>query len=251
MRHRTCAWVLCCAWLAVAMGARTADAPDGADVARLVEAGRYAEADALLAARLARDPADVEAHYYSGMITALTEKADRYDEAIAHLERCVALQPRVSNYHLWLGRLNGLKARDAGVFSALGCVRVVRSSYLRALELDPRNHDARHDLLQFYLQAPAIVGGSVAKARSLAADCEPYDAAMACALRADIHLHERDYTAAQQALDALPPGASAAAVGYARELARSLEAAFTAQGEAQQARQVLERAASWQQNPMP
>lgn len=244
MDHRDWALVLGGLWLAATLAGQVAEPQGGTDVARLVEAGKYAEAEALLTERLQRDPADVEAHYYSGMIPALTEKVERYDEAIAHLQRCVELQPGVSNYHLWLGRVNGLKARDAGVFSALGCVRTVKASYLKALELDPRNHDARRDLLQFYLQAPGIVGGSVAKARALAAACEPYDVDLACALRADVHLHEQAYDEARKALDAIGDAASPATASYARELVQSLAAAFLKEGQPDKARQVIEKAAA-------
>lgn len=230
--------------LAVAASAFAAEAEAGVPVAGLIAAGQYAAAEALLSERLARDPADIEAHYYSGMIPVLTETVDRYDAAIAHLQRCVALQPAVSNHHLWLARANGLKARDAGVFSALGCVRTAKAEYLRALELDPRNADARRDLLQFYLQAPGVVGGSVAKARALAADCVPYDADLAQVLRADVHLHEAEYAAAQQALGTVGPAASPATLSYARQVARALAAAFEARGQPEPARQVLERAAA-------
>lgn len=233
-----------CLGLAVALSAGAAAADAGSTVAGLVAAGQYAAAETVLAERLARDPADVEAHYYSGMIPVLTEAVDRYDAAIAHLERCVALQPAVSNHHLWLARANGLKARDAGVFSALGCVRTAKAEYLRALELDPRNAEARRDLLQFYLQAPGVVGGSVAKARALAADCVPYDPDLAHVLRADVHLHEQEYEAALQALAAVDAAASPATVGYARQLVHALAAARGAKGQPEPARQVRERDAA-------
>jgi tetratricopeptide (TPR) repeat protein len=240
-------WVLALGWvwLVAALAALAAEPQAAVAVAGLVDAGKYAEAEALLVERLKRDPADVEAHYYSGMIPALTGKPELYDDAIAHLQRCVELQPAVSNYHLWLARLNGVKARHAGAVNALGCVRTVKAEYLKALELDPRNFSARRDLLQFYLQAPGIVGGSLAKARALASACTPYDADMACALRADIHLYKEDYDAAKEALAAIGDGASAVAVRYARELAQALARALQAKGQPEKARQVSEKAASW------
>jgi Tfp pilus assembly protein PilF len=44
----------------------------------------------------------------------------------------------------------------------------VRTSFERAVELDPRNWQARTDLAEFYLEAPAIVGGGKDKARQQA-----------------------------------------------------------------------------------
>ena len=222
MKRRMQVLAIGCVGLAVALSAGAPAADADSTVAGLIAAGQYAAAEALLTERLARDPADVEAHYYSGMIPVLTETVERYDAAITHLQRCVALQPAVSNHHLWLARANGLKARDAGVFSALGCVRTAKAEYLRALELDPQNAEARRDLLQFYLQAPGVVGGSVAKARALAADCVPYDADLAHVLRADVHLHEQEYEAARQEIAAVNAAASPATIGYARLVVRAL-----------------------------
>ncbi|MFZ0731875.1 MAG: tetratricopeptide repeat protein [Candidatus Sulfotelmatobacter sp.] len=93
---------------------------------------------------------------------------DEWDHAISNCERARSLDPQNSMYSLWLGRALGEKADRAGFISAAGLVRKVRASFERAVELDPKNWEARTDLAEFYLEAPAIVGGGKDKARQQA-----------------------------------------------------------------------------------
>jgi len=196
----------------------------------LLDARQDEAAQRLIAERLARNPADHVALCYGAMIPLLRGDAARFDEAIERMERCVELQPAESTYRLWLGRAYGLKAQSAGVFSALGLVHGVRTEFLKALELDPLNHDARHDLLQFYLRAPRIAGGGMGKARALATDCEPRDANMARSLHALILIEEGAIDAAWQQAAAIGTPADGRVAGYARTLFRDLAAAARVKG---------------------
>jgi tetratricopeptide (TPR) repeat protein len=92
-----------------------------------------------------------------------------WDRGISECERATRLDPQKSLYHLWLGRIYGEKADRAGFLSAAGLAKKVRNSFERAVELDPRNWEARTDLAEFYLEAPSIVGGGQDKARAQAA----------------------------------------------------------------------------------
>ena len=60
-----------------------------------------------------------------------------------------------SLYELWLGRIYGEKASRVGFLSAAGLAKKVRTSFERAVQLDPKNWEARVDLAEFYLQAPS------------------------------------------------------------------------------------------------
>jgi tetratricopeptide (TPR) repeat protein len=92
-----------------------------------------------------------------------------WDRGLPACERATRLDPQKSLYHLWLGRIYGEKADRAGFLSAAGLAKKVRNSFERAVELDPRNWEARTDLAEFYLEAPSIVGGGQDKARAQAA----------------------------------------------------------------------------------
>ena len=90
---------------------------------------------------------------------------EEWDHAISACERARNLDPTSSLNLLWLGRAYGEKADRAGFFSAAGLAGKVRSSFERAVELNPQDWEARTDLAEFYLEAPSIVGGGKDKAR--------------------------------------------------------------------------------------
>jgi tetratricopeptide (TPR) repeat protein len=85
------------------------------------------------------------------------------DRSIATLERVVELRPEGSEGHFWLGRAYLAKLQNASMFKKLGLSKKVRAAYLKAIELDPENVEARSSLASFYFNAPGIAGGSVDK----------------------------------------------------------------------------------------
>ena len=103
---------------------------------------------------------------------------EEWDRGIAACEKARSLDPQNSVYHLWLGRIYGEKADRAGFLSAAGLAKKVRTSFERAVELDPKNWEARTDLAEFYLEAPAIVGGGKDKARAQADALMPINPGM-------------------------------------------------------------------------
>jgi Tfp pilus assembly protein PilF len=70
---------------------------------------------------------------------------------------------------MWLGRAYGLKASHANPFAALKLAIKVRTSFERAVQLDPENIRAMSDLGEFYVEAPSLIGGGLDKAQALAA----------------------------------------------------------------------------------
>ena len=131
---------------------------------------------------------------------------DEWDRGIPSCERSTRLDPQKSLYYLWLGRIYGEKADHAGFLSAAGLAKKVRNSFERAVELDPKNWEARTDLAEFYLEAPSIVGGGQDKARAQADALLPFNPAMAHWVLARIAgknkntvIAEREYRAAIEA----------------------------------------------------
>ena len=80
-------------------------------------------------------------------------------------ERAVAADPQNGTYHLWLGNAVGQQAISASTIRQPFMARRVKSEFERAVALDPELLDARDGLIQFYLMAPGLMGGSDAKAR--------------------------------------------------------------------------------------
>lgn len=147
---------LLCLLVAATLAAR---AGDPLEIARTqFDAGKYVEAVATLQAALAKSPGDARLHFW--FARSCFELKD-FDRAVRSAERAVQLYPQNSVYHQWLGRAYGEKAdRD----HSFGLARKTRSEFEKAVELDPRNLSARRDLIDFYLEAPWILGGDRTKA---------------------------------------------------------------------------------------
>jgi len=81
-----------------------------------------------------------------------------------------------SDYHLWLGRAYGEKARRASVLQQPVLAIKVKEYFEKAVALNPDNLAARSDLREYYLEAPIILGGSQEKAREQAEEIRKREA---------------------------------------------------------------------------
>jgi tetratricopeptide (TPR) repeat protein len=92
-------------------------------------------------------------------------KAER-KEALERFERAAELQPNDADGQFWLGSASFDRVDDVGTFSQVPLASQGRKAFEKAIALDPNHVAARIGLSQFYLGAPGIAGGSVAKARA-------------------------------------------------------------------------------------
>ena len=128
---------------------------------------------------------------------------EQWDDAIQNAERAVSLRGDDSQYHLWLGRAYGQKAAEIGnPLTAASLARKAKNEFERAVELNPRNVSARADLSEYYVEAPAIMGGGLAKARNQASDLQSLDPAAADWVRAIASKKEKNYGDAENNLRA-------------------------------------------------
>ncbi len=123
---------------------------------------------------------------------------EAWDAAIPACEKAVSLAPDNGLYHLWLGRAYGEKADRSNFFKATGLAKKLRTEFERSVELAPDNWQARTDLAEFYLEAPAIVGGGKDKARAQAALLLPLNPGIAHWVNARIAEKAKDTAAAEQ-----------------------------------------------------
>jgi len=150
-------------WLgAAATGIARPGEDAAAEPRRAFSAGEYARAAALLDAAIARDARDASLRYW---LARCQYELNQYDEAEESARRAVAMDPDNSDYHGWLGRALGRRAERAGWLSGFSLARQVRAEFETAVRLDPRNVQAQRDLIEFYSQAPGVVGGGADKAR--------------------------------------------------------------------------------------
>src|ERR1022692_1646076 len=98
------------------------------------------------------------------------------DQAIAQFEKAVAQKPNSSEAHYYLGVAYSQKAETANMLSQMSLGKKAIDAWARALELDPNSFNARLRLVEFYVSAPAMAGGSEAKAMELAAEAKKRDA---------------------------------------------------------------------------
>ncbi|MFC6644231.1 tetratricopeptide repeat protein [Granulicella cerasi] len=92
--------------------------------------------------------------------------AHHIDQAVASCEAAVAAHTSAASVD-WLGRAYGLQADHSGPLSGMKLAGKVRSTFERAVDLDPKYHPAVDDLTDFYVAAPGMVGGGTDKANAL------------------------------------------------------------------------------------
>jgi len=181
-----------CALLLSLLVVPTAQPAEG-DLKRAAD--RYLRGDFRAAAELLEgiaraEPGNAEVHLQLGKSYL---RLRRYNDAVRELERAVALDPGSSRYHLWLGRAYGEKAAHASKRSAFGIARKVSQEFETAVRLDPDNMDARSDSLDFYLEAPGLVGGGRDKAEAEAREIAARNAARGHAARARIYCKDKKW----------------------------------------------------------
>jgi tetratricopeptide (TPR) repeat protein len=131
----------------------------------MLAAGRVDEAITELNGRLSSAPTDAES---ANLLCRAYFALEDWNRAESSCRKAASLAPDNSSFHLWLGRVYGEKADRASFLAAAGLAGKVRGEFERAVQLDPKDVDARLDLAEFYLEAPGIVGGSEQKAREQA-----------------------------------------------------------------------------------
>jgi len=168
---------------------------DRTDVVRDLQQGHADHAWELLQPATARDSKDAEAEQ---LLCRLALQLESWDEALAACGKAVALDRGSSDNHLWYGRALGEKADRASFLKAYGLAKRVKAEFEMAVALDPSNVEALSDLGEFYVEAPAIVGGGKDKGAAVANKLDSLDRARAEELRARIATSNKDTDAAVQ-----------------------------------------------------
>lgn len=127
-------------------------------IASNLKAGKYDQTIAVLQKQIARNPKDGQAALW---LARSFLDVGKYDQAVAFAQQAVNLSPQCSEAHFWLARSEGIKAEKTRSF---WLARKSKLEYEKAVKLDPDNLMARRDLMEFYLEAPWILGGSKDKA---------------------------------------------------------------------------------------
>jgi tetratricopeptide (TPR) repeat protein len=141
---------------------------------RAYEMGDYSKAIEILRGAAGKEPGNAEIQL---LLLKSYLESNQYDNAVSSGERAVALDPKSSVYHQWLGEADGGKAGHTSMLSAYSWARKTQKEFAAAVELDERNFDAAQDLIEFDCSAPSMVGGGEDKAQPLVKKLSSLDAA--------------------------------------------------------------------------
>jgi tetratricopeptide (TPR) repeat protein len=176
----------------------------------LLKTGRADEALHTLNAEVQSNPNNAAAY---NQLARVYFQLEHWDSAVKMADKSVALEPRNSFYHHWLGRALGRKAENANLFSAFaafGLARKARAEFERAVALDNDNVSARADLAEYYIEAPAFLGGDKNKARQQAEAVAAHDQGLASYIRARVDEKQGNGRAEQQYQKAIADGGDSA-----------------------------------------
>ncbi len=181
--------------LLLALAALPAFAADNAlrdQVTGLFKQRQWAEAQAVLEKVTAAEPANAEAWNYLGQ-TFLAR--NDYEKAVPLLEKATQLDPTSSETMLQLGHAYGVGAMKSGLFSKLGFAKKCKAAYDKAVELDPKNIDARWSVMEYCKQAPGFIGGGMDGAYVQAEAIKKLDPPRGRQALAGLYLADKKYDA--------------------------------------------------------
>jgi tetratricopeptide (TPR) repeat protein len=98
--------------------------------------------------------------------------------------------------HYLRGVEYGEAAQHANIFKKAGLARKAQAEFERAIEIDPNFLDARFALVEYYLRAPALLGGSDAKAVAEAGEIRRRNSVEGHHAFGRIFLHQKKYVEA-------------------------------------------------------
>lgn len=102
-------------------------------------------------------------------------RAGRPEEAAEHLERALERTPNDAEAHHLLAQAYGAQANAAGMITKMRLAAKIRDHFERAVALAPEEIRYRESLLEYYVQAPAAMGGGMDKAQAQAAEIAKRD----------------------------------------------------------------------------
>lgn len=208
--------------LAMVAGAAQADLLKDPQWQAWLDAGKTADLSRAAQARAKAQPDDDQAAVALALAAVDENDGARLEAAVPALQTCADKRPQAACSYA-LGRVYGQQAMTASVFKMPGLASKTKDQFAKAVELDPTLFEARSGLTQFYLMAPGFAGGSVPKAKELAAEVQPRQPEQAKVLRAMLAMNDKDWAGAERELASARPGDD-------RTVARELRGQWTRLG---------------------
>lgn len=148
----------------------SARTPEWERASSLIQKQNYQQAVTILQQAPAQDPENLQ------LLGEAWIGLREFKKAVEVLEKAASIAPKSSSIQLWLGRAWGRRA-EANKLMAFTWARNAKNAFERAVALDAKNRDALDDLFEYYVEAPAIVGGGLDKAEDVAKQIAAIDPA--------------------------------------------------------------------------
>lgn len=150
----------------------------------LFEKEQFGQSKKVFEQFLKKDANSSAAMFYLGRI-AFEQK--EHNDALEWFEKAFAEKPNSPLFAMWVGNAYGRQAQSASVFKQAKLAKRCIAHYEKAIELDPAFIPARFRAIDFYVEAPGIVGGGRDKAEAQVQEIESIDPKEAYMARGIIH----------------------------------------------------------------
>ena len=165
----------------------------------LFEERNFEAAKRILLGTTKSNPEYAEAQYYLGRI-AVEEK--KYDLSVEKFEKAIEANPRVVEYHNWLGVMYGVVAMNANALKQAYLAPKIKNEFEKAAAIDPDNLQTQWGLINYYVKAPGFLGGSWEKALASANVISRQDKAQGLRAFAFVHTAQNKMDLAEEELTA-------------------------------------------------
>ena len=132
---------------------------------KLFNQGKYKMAKPLFESVLVENQNHSKTLEYLGDIEGFNKS---WDKGMFYYDKLKKLNPSNAEYYYKYGGCLGMKAKESNKFTALGMIGDIKTSFEKAIQLNPNHIEARWALIELYLQLPGIIGGSERKAQKYA-----------------------------------------------------------------------------------
>ncbi len=207
----------------------------------LYQKDRFVELQSLARERLASQASDAQAVLALAVSALQGNDAPTRQAAIERAQACMAQQPQAAVCHYALGVVLGVQSMSEGLLKAARTSGTVKDALAQAHALEPAWYPARSALVEFYLLAPGMMGGSIARAQELARAAPTPEQARV--LQARVDLQEGRSAAALQSLAPLLKTPDAGLADDAAQWGFAAASKLISEGQAAQAQPFLERLA--------
>ena len=168
-----------------------------AAIQKLTVERRYDEAKTQAQAAAAKTPTDDAAWHCLGRTT---QDMGRPKESVEYFEKAIKINDKVANHHLLLGSALADLADSTSKIKLPFLARRIKGEFERTVALDPSSVDGRLALVDFYTQAPGVMGGSKDKAQEQIREVMKLNPMRAHHKQANLYLRDQKYAEAEKEL---------------------------------------------------